>query len=248
VIAEMWTGNVLLLFACCGVHAVPAQEMPGNEGIVLQMTQTTPGAFDGKPFTMKITAYFSGNTTKHIIEGGSEIINHLDQGKIVIVDHSRKSYSEMTPDQLQKVLDQGAAEFGASEESQAARKAGSPKRGLITTTRQGDGGIVAGYKTEKYLIKGPVELQIWVAPELEVPDGYYDSLKLTMPHNPLLDMNKIYDELAKIKGVAMKRIWTLKTKDKTMTTTTVVISVEKRPLPASVFEVPPDYKPVEPPF
>lgn len=247
-ISEIWNRTVLLLLASCCVQAAPAQETAGSEGIILQMTQTTPGAFDGKPFTMKITAYFSGNATKHIIEGGSEIINHLDQGKIVIVDHSRKSYSEMTPAQLQKVLDQGAAEFGASEDSPAVRKAGIQRQAIVTVTKQGDGGIIAGYKTEKYLLKGSVELQIWVAPELQVPSGYYESLRLTTPRNPLIDMNKVYDELAKIKGVALKRVSTLKTKDKAVTTTTVVTNVEKRPIPASIFEVPPDYKLIEPPF
>lgn len=236
----------LIAGPCLPAHA--GQKAPADQGLVLEMIQTTPGAFAAEPFTMKITAYFSGKMCKHVIQGGGEIIHYLDRGKILIVDHDRKTYSEITPEELEKLLERGAAEFGDTEDNRTLRKLRGANPGTPAIARKGAAEAVAGQPTEKYLFKGPVQLEVWVAPALEAPEAYRDSLKLTMPRNPWIDMNRFCDELVKIPGVALKKVWTLKLKDKTVTATSVVTSVEKRPLPPSVFEVPADYQAALPPF
>lgn len=236
------------LIAGPGLPGPAGQETSAEQGLVLEMIQTSPGAFAAEPFTMKITAYFSGKVCKHVIQGGGEIIHYLDRGKILIVDHDRKTYSEITPEQLEKLLAQGAAEFGDTEDNRALRKQRGAKPGPLAITRQGAAEAVAGQRTEKYLFQGPVQLEVWVAPALEAPEGYRDSLQLTMPRNPWIDMNRFCEELVKIPGVALKKVWTLKLKDKTVTATSVVTSVAERPLPPSVFKVPADYQAAPPPF
>ncbi len=234
-----------VLIAGAGPPAPAAQEAAAEQGLVLEMIQTTPGAFAGESFTMKISAYFSEKACKHVIQGGAEIIHYLDRGRIVIVDHEQKTYSEITPERLEAMLAQGAAEFGDTEDNQALRRQRAAK--TITVARRGAAETIAGQPTEKYLLKGPVQLEVWVAPGLQAPNGYRDSLRLTMPRNPWIDMNLFCEELLKIPGVALKKVWTLKVKDKTVTTTSVVTSLEKRPLPASFFEVPADYREEPPP-
>ena len=115
----------------------------------------------------------------------------------------------------------------------------------FTVSKQGPGEAIAGYATEKYLIQGPMEMEIWAAPDLKIPATYYDVMKLQMPANPMFDMGKLYDEMKKISGITLKSVMTMKMMNMEMKTTKVVTSVEKGSIPASVFEVPAGYKLVQ---
>ena len=75
-----------------------------------------------------------------------------------------------------------------------------------------------------------------------MPALYYDAMKMQAVKNPMFDMSKLYDEMKKIQGTAVKTVMTMKMMDMEMKTTSVVTSVEKTPIPASVFQVPTGYK------
>jgi hypothetical protein len=87
-----------------------------------------------------------------------------------------------------------------------------------------------------------MEMELWAAPDLKVPAQYYDAMKLRMPRNPMFDMGKMYDEMKKINGMALKNITTMKMMNMEMKTTRIVTSVDKSTIPASTFEVPAGYK------
>ena len=136
-----------------------------------------------------------------------------------------------------------AAEMGKNkEEMEALQKMMGKTAGPTTMTKVGPGESIAGYATEKYVISGPMEWEIWAAPDLKIPGAYYDAMKLRVPANPMFDMRKLYDEFKKIDGMAMKTVMTLKMMGMSSTTTTVVNSVDKVPIPPSTFQVPDGYK------
>ena len=115
----------------------------------------------------------------------------------------------------------------------------------LTVSRQGPGEAVAGYATEKYLVTGPFEMEIWAAPELKLPPAYYDAIKLLLPANPVMDLSKMYDAFKQIDGMAMKSVMKIKVMSMSITTATEVTSVQKGAIPPATFEVPAGYRLVQ---
>ena len=198
------------------------------------------------------TNYFSGSAMLRTSSDGNDSMIRFDQSKMVQIDHKKKTYSEMTFEQLQQMLDNASAEMNKAmgSNAQAAEMMKQMMGGMggsVSVTKEGPGETIAGYATEKYLVKmPPVEMQIWATPDLTIPAVYYDVLKMRMPRNPMFDMSKLYDEFKKIKGMTLKSITTVSMVMGPMnmksTTTTVVTSVEKGAIPASKFDIPAGYK------
>jgi hypothetical protein len=151
-------------------------------------------------------------------------------------------------EELQAMMDKASAAMQQmdGEAAAAMRKmmgGGGPMN--FTVTKIGPGEQIAGYATEKYSVAGgPMQMQIWAAPDVKVPAAYYDAMKARLRPNPMFDMTKMYDEFKKINGMSLKTISTMKMMGREMTTTTVVSSVEKGAVPASIFEIPAGYKKV----
>jgi len=53
-------------------------------------------------------------------------------------------------------------------------------------------------------------MEIHAAPGLKLPALYYDAMKMRAPRNPMFDMSKLYDEMKKIKGMALKTVTTMR--------------------------------------
>ena len=239
---------VLVVLAVAGLAvAVPAAQISAlfSDDITLHETTTSSGMPMGGGKESQGTSYFSGNGMKRSAEKRDTIIRY-DQAKIITVDHGKKTYTEMTTEEMQRMVESAAAKANLKkEEMEAMRQMMGQMADQITVTRQGPGETIAGYATEKYLVKmAMMEMQIWTAPALSVPAVYYDAMKLSIVPNPMFDMGKLYDEFKKIKGITVKTEMSMKMMGMNMTTTTVVTSVEKGKIPASVFEVPAGYKAV----
>jgi hypothetical protein len=196
--------------------------------------------------TIKSTNYFSKNAMKRAGSDGNDTIIQFDSGKIITIDNNKKTYSEMTVEQLQQMMDKATSGMAANKEQMdAMRKMMGQTSDSITVTKEGPGETIAGYATVKYTITGMMNMEIWAAPELKVPGLYYDAMKLRAPRNPMFDMGKMYDEFKKIDGMTLKTVMTIKMMNNEMKTTTVVDSVEKTPVPASIFAIPAGYKQVD---
>ena len=123
----------------------------------------------------KSVSYFSGTSMKRTGANGTDMIVRYDQGKIITVDHKKKTYTEMTLEQLQQKINEAAKAMNENKEQmEALRKMMGQSFGPVSVTKQGPGETIAGYATEKYLVKGPMEMQIWAAPDLKIPGAYYD--------------------------------------------------------------------------
>jgi hypothetical protein len=214
----------------------------------LTLHETTTGGMGGGA-GITTTIYFSGNAMKRASSDGNDTIIRFDSGKLITIDNKKKTYTEMSMEELQAMMDKASAAMQQmdGEAAAAMRKMMGGGQGpmTFTVTKLGPGEQIAGYATEKYQVKGgPMDMQIWAAPEVKVPAAYYDAMKARMRPNPMFDMGKMYEEFKKINGMALKTISTMKMMGREMVTTTVVNSVEKGAVPASTFDIPAGYRKV----
>lgn len=216
-----------------------------GQDLTLHLTTTSSGMGGGGARNMTSTHYLSSKAMKVVSSDGHDSIIQFDSGKMITIDNKQKTYSEMTILQLNLMRNKQSSEMGMDKEQmEQMRKVMGNMADSFSVTKLGAGETIAGYATEKYLIKGPMEMEIHAAPDLKLPALYYDAMKMRVQRNPMFDMGKLYDEMKKIKGYALKTVMTTKMMNMQMQTTTVVTSLEKGPIPASTFEVPAGYKQV----
>jgi hypothetical protein len=90
-----------------------------------------------------------------------------------------------------------------------------------------------------------VEMEIWAAPQLELPPLYFSAMQLKTPQNPLLNVPKLRNKMQQIKGISLKTVTTVRSMGVTVQAVCEVTAVERKPLPASTFEIPAGYSKVE---
>jgi hypothetical protein len=225
----------------------PAEAQIFSQDLTIRSTGTSPGMGGRGGGSVTTTEFFSKNALKASSSNGSDTIIRFDTEKFITIDNNKKTYSEMTFKQLQDMLSKASSALGemSGEDMAQVRKMMGQTATSFSVTKVGAGETIAGYATEKYLLSGPMQIEIHSSPSLKVPAAYYDVMKLQMPANPLFDMRKMYDELKKIEGIPLKTVTTMRMMGQEMKTTKVATSIEKGAIPASVFEVPAGYKRVE---
>jgi hypothetical protein len=241
--------TLILISAACLV--LIGIEAPGVSAQDITLHESTtaagmPGAAGNRNSTQ--TRYISSKAMKNTSSTGQDTIILLTEGKIIHIDNNKKTYSEMTVQQLNEMLAKMSAGQGKEENAKAMaamREMMGQVATSISVTKVSAGENIAGYATEKYQVTGPMAMEIWAAPALKMPALYYDAMKVFMPKNPMFDMGKLYDEMKKIQGIPLKTVTTMKMMNTEMKTTAVVTSVDKTPIPASVFQVPAGYKLVQ---
>ncbi len=219
-----------------------------SQDLTVHSTETSSGMMGKGGGTTTNTDYYSRNAVKMSKSDGSDNIIQFDAEKIIAIDNKKKTYTEMTFEQLQQMLNKAGAQLGAkSEEMESVMKMMGFTDASVSVTKEGPGETIAGYTTEKYLVKlGPIEMEIMASPDFKLPGAYYDVLKIQMPPNPIFDMNQLYDEMKKIDGIPLKTVTNIKMMNMEIKSSKVVTSIEKGAVPASVFEIPSGYKRVEP--
>jgi hypothetical protein len=222
----------------------PAQIFSQDLTVHSKTTSSGMGGMGGRDSTT--TTYFGKSAMRISPQDGKDSIIRFDSKKIISIDNNKKTYSEMTFQQLQDRLDEaGAAMEENQEEMAAALKMMGMDNISLTVAKAGPGETIEGYATEKYIVKGPMQIEIFAAKNLKVPTEYYDYVKLQMPSNPMFDMKALFDEMKKVEGLPLKTVTTMKMMNMESKTTEVVTSIEKGPIPASVFEIPAGYRRVE---
>jgi hypothetical protein len=235
--------RVLRFVALALLLPVFAGSLPAQD-LILKQTVKSSGAMmmGGMDRNSMTTTYFTARAMK--VESANEpsTIILFDDQKLITVDHRKKTYSEITFRQLEESMNTLVAEMEKNKEQyEAMRRMMGGSAESFTVEKAGPGDVIAGYKTEKYLLKGPYEMQIWAAPDLKVPALYYDAMKMRMPRNPIFDFSKIFDEMKKIQGMTLKTVQVINMMGRKMETTTEVTSVEKGPVPADIFKIPAGY-------
>lgn len=240
--------GTLLIMAAAGMVFLTgpafraAAQSPFDQGLTLHETTTQPPMMGQPARTSNSTVYFSRDAMKRVGADGVETVIRFQTGTIITIDNKAKTYSEMTAAQLQEAMDKAtSAAKMPKEQMEAMRKMMGQMSDSVAIAKEGPGEKIAGYDTVKYHMTGMMEMDIWAAPDLKIPALYYDAMKAQIPPNPFFDMRKMMDEFKKIEGMTLKSVMTMKMMGNEMKTTTLVNSVEKNPIPASVFAVPAGY-------
>jgi hypothetical protein len=162
-----------------------------------------------------------------------------------MLDHHKKTYSEISFDQLEQSKAQMNREMSSKDVEGLTKTLGlNTKESKVT--RVGPGDTILGYKTEKYLMTGPLgPMEVHVAPSVEVPAAYYEALRLGGGMGPFSAFGDSYKEM---KGAVLKQVTTSKMFGRVETTTSVAGKVDTSPIPASQFAPPSGYKKVAPEF
>jgi hypothetical protein len=222
--------------------ALAALPLTAQDLVIKETMKTTTTMMGASNRSGSSTTYFSPKTMKVAGVDGRDSIIHFDAQKIVTVDNGKKTYSEMTFKELEEMAARVGAEMEKNREQlETMKKMMGQVSENFTVERVGPGDTIAGFKTEKYLVKGPFEMEVWAAPELKTPTQYYDILKMRIPKNPLFDAGKMYDEMKKIDGMTLRSVMTVRMMGRETKTTTEAVSVEKTTLPAETFAVPAGY-------
>jgi hypothetical protein len=228
----------LLVFAAV-TPAARAQDLTLHES-----TTSTGVPRAGATQNVTQTRYISSKAIKNTSSTGLDVIIQLSEGKIFRIDNNKRTFSEMTVQQLDVMLTKMGSER-SGEDNPGAVAAIHKAMGQFakpgSVIKSGPGGDIAGYATERHVINGPIPMEVWAAPALKMPAIFYDAMKICMMQNPMPDRGSIYDEMKNIQGLPLKTVITTKLVNMDMKTTTVVTSVEKTPIPASTFRVPAGY-------
>jgi hypothetical protein len=172
--------------------------------------------------TITTTKYFSGDAIRSTSTDGTDYILRYDTRKVIILNNTKRTYTEITFDQLNVKSDSlTVTQAVAAKESREA-----------AFLPQGPGETIVGYATERYVL-----LQ---APFKEA-EASYESIRARGPQPALFDAAKLLDKTTLIKGATLKTVVTMTLKDKTDVSTTITTGVDKAKIAASKFEVPSGY-------
>lgn len=223
-----------------------------SQDLTMQSTTTSAGMMGQGGGTITGTEYYSQNAIRMNQSDGNDTIIRFDSEKLITIDNNKKTYTEMTFAQLEQMLNKLGEQLGAQmggnpEQLKSMLKMMGITDTTFSITKVGPGETIAGYATDKYLIKGPLEMEIMAATDLQIPSAYYDVLKMRMPSIPMLDLKQMFDEMKKIEGFPLKTVQSMNLEIMKMEikNTKEVTSIEKGAIPASTFEIPEGYTLVE---
>lgn len=242
-IASVKSLKALTMLVVTALAAAPLSLLA--QDLTLKQTIVSTGAMmmGGMDKTTATTTYFSQRALRVDSEMGPTTLILFDEEKLVSIDHNRKTYSEVSFKQMQESMAKLVAEMKKNKEQyEAMRKMMGGTSSTFVVEATGPGETIAGFRTEKYRLKGPWDMEIWAAPDLPAPALYYDAMKMRMPSNPIFDFGKMYDEMKKIQGMTLKTVQVINMMGREMKTVTEVTAVEKGPVPAEKFQLPVGYK------
>jgi hypothetical protein len=231
----------LAFSACC--IGIFSSVVRADQGIVIHLVTNRSAGLGGEPVQGQQTVYITESALKESSSEGFDSIILFDGHKVIAINHHRQTYEEYTSDEVQAGLERAAQDLNSEEQKKMLRgMLGEP--GKLSLTEVGSGGVIAGYQTLKYDIEVPplMKMEIWSAPDLQMPPRYFEAMQLRPAANPLFDMSEILDAMKEIKGVHLKTVMTMSAMGMQVTTTSEATSVETADIPASVFQVPANYR------
>ncbi|MCU1256900.1 MAG: hypothetical protein JWM83_3199 [Candidatus Angelobacter sp.] len=193
------------------------------------------------------THYVTRNAVRNVSSYpvDSDIIYRIDTGKIITLNHKQKTYGEITSAEVRQLIEKKQNAMSPRQQ-ELMRRFGYG--GAASVTKIGAGETIAGYATDKYSANTPMsQNELWVAPALEVPPGYYEMVT-SLAASQVSGLGLIFKEMKEkqIKGFLLKSVATVTTNPTMKGTrfTQVATSVEKHSIPASTFEPPAGYQKV----
>jgi len=193
---------LFLLIAVISMSAVVIAE----EATILHKQQKTDGVMGQKGEETTSVTYLSPSAVYEKSSSGTDFLIRFEEGSVLTIDHEEKQYAEYTFEELNQALAQMGSESEENEQAQAMMKkmmGNMAKEAKLE--KLGPGEEIAGYATEKYqLTMSPMMITVWAAPDLPMPDAYFDTMRLSTPQNPMFDLGAMFESFKKIEGIGMK--------------------------------------------
>lgn len=186
-----------------------------------------------------VTIYVSRNAIRRTEPGFKvDVIYRLSEGKIMYIDHEKKTYSEVTLAEARQQSAKAAANMSPQQKAMMSRMG---LNAAPSFTKLGAGETIAGHATEKYLMKtAAMETEVSAAPALSLRPNYYEVARTSAgATTPFAGPAQSSEAMKNINGMILKRVSTM-TMNR-MTVTEVATSVDKSPIPSSTFEPPAGY-------
>lgn len=208
-----------------------------DEGLTLHKKTESTGMMGQGAQSQTSKMYLDSSTIRQVDSDGEEFIIFNDEQKFVTINHNEKTFSEVSFAELNKRIEEVSEQMSeSSQENQQAmemlKKMMGNQDGELTVEKIGPAEEIAGFDTVKYLVNmTPLKMEIWAAPALEVPDVYYDSMKIQATPNPIFDMQKMFEAFKQIEGLSLKTVVSMKMMGMETKTTDEVTQVERGPVP-----------------
>lgn len=219
---------------------------------------------NGKPGSS--TEYMTTNKMR-MGDGQRDTIVDTAAGRITMIDHGKKEYSEMTVAEMEGAMQAGSAKMAeAQAKQQEAMKnmppelrakmekmmggAGGPMAS-IKVAPGGPGRKVAGYDTQAFVMTmgEALRTELFTTSAITPPIQPGEMVRLQSMLNPMMKgMGQAMDEFKKIQGLTLASRTTFSMMGKNLESTREATEVKTDPIPASVFAIPAGYKKVESPM
>jgi len=199
----------------------------------------------GQPTTS--TQYFSASKIR-TSDGNLDTVIDLENGRIVSIEHKKKSYYETSFEEIRAFF----AQLETLLESNPMLEQMFGKATAAEVRETGEKRTIAGYECRKLIVTmgEKMSFEVWATSEIEVPLEYYDAQKmLYATMGPMASrFEKMYDALKGIGGFTLATTIDSKVMGMQIHSESEAIEVKKGALPADAFEVPAGYKKKKSPY
>jgi len=214
--------------------AVVATAVAGDLMIVSKVTPAK-----GAPYTS--TQYITTDRMR-MSNGDNDTIVDLAEGKMVQIDHKKKTYYETTFEEMQKYFAQLSDMLAGNPMMESMMgKVNDVQVDKTAETRD-----ILGHACTKYVLSmgDSFTETLWVAPDLKMPLQYYDASKMTyaMMGPMATRFGKMLDEMKEIDGFPLATDVDMKVMGMDASSKTEVTDISEAPISGDVFAVPNGYK------
>lgn len=233
---RVWTKTVLFLMAAGMAAAATA-------GDLTIVSKVTPAK--GQPTTS--THYITPERMR-MAAGDNDTIVDLAAGKLVGIDHKKKTYYETTFEEMQQYF-AGLNEMLSSNPMMGTMM-GKVKE--VEVQKAAETREIIGYTCTKYVLTMGESFKetLWVTPDLKMPLTYYDASKMSyaMMGPMAARFEKMLDEMKKIDGFPLATDVDMKMMGMDASSRSEVVEISKADIPADAFAVPAGYKKTKSPM
>jgi hypothetical protein len=201
------------------------------------VSKVTPAK--GAPYTS--TQYITAERMR-MSDADNDTIVDLEAGKIVQIDHKKKSYFETTFAEMQQHF-AGLAEM-LDDNPMMEQMMGKVSEVRVTktdSTRE-----IAGYGCTDYLISLGESFKetACVTPDVKMPVEYYDASKMlyAMMGPMATRFEKLLDEMKKLDGFPLMTDLHMKVMGMDASSLSEVTEIREGPVPTDAFAIPANYK------
>lgn len=178
-------------------------------------------------------------------------IIRLDKNIMYVIDHSKKTYTEIPFSDLNDIISSSLEKSNLSKEEQAEAKkymgfAKSMMKVEVKVNDTGETKKIKSWNCRKYLMTTKIMMtsstsEIWATEDIKINANLFRTLSFSlMAKQPGFD--KAFEEMKKIKGVSVLTTSTSSVMGAKVKSTQELLEVKEAAPPAGIYDVPSGYK------